>query len=80
VIVSVGQALPWLHVSTNATREKLWKLLNPAAPLTFGVDDACVDQTSSALRNGKEVVAKVVRGVDDGERVFFLDVCIRDVK
>jgi hypothetical protein len=77
VVVRVDEALPWIHVSTNITREVLWHLLSFA----FGVDyTVYVDQTSSALRNGKEVIVKVIRGVDNGERVFFLDVCIQDVK
>jgi hypothetical protein len=77
MVVRVDEALPWIHVSTNITREVLWHLLSFA----FGVDyTVYVDQTSSALRNGKEVIVKVIRGVDNGERVFFLDVCIQDVK
>jgi hypothetical protein len=81
VVVRVDNALPWIGVSTNITRERLWDLLNLDSRFAFGVDNIWyVDQVSSALSNGKEVVAEVVRGVDDGERVFFLDVCIRDVK
>jgi hypothetical protein len=81
VVVRVCNALPWIRVSTNITRERLWNLVDIDSEYVFGVSStAYVDQTSSALRNGKEVVAKAVRGVDDGKRVFFLDVCIRDVK
>jgi hypothetical protein len=76
VVVRVNKALPWIHVSTNITREACLD-----SPFAFGVDyTAYVDQTSSALRNGKEVIVKVICGVDNGERVFFLDVCIQDVQ
>jgi len=81
VVVRVCNALPWIRVSTNITRERLWNLVDMDSTYVFGWSSTeYVDQTSSALRNGKEVVAKAVRGVDDGKRVFFLDVCIRDVK
>jgi hypothetical protein len=81
VVVRVDNALPWIRVSTNITMEALWELLNSESPFAFWGDYIeYVDQASSALGNRKEVVAEVVRGVVDGERVFFLDVCIRDVK
>jgi hypothetical protein len=82
VIVRVNNGLPWIRVSTNITRERLWGLLNfDSRLLPFGTDHIWYfDQVSSALSNGKEVVAEGVRGVDDGKRVFFLDVCIRDVQ
>ena len=81
VVVRVDHDLPWMHISTNITRETLYELLSSNSPSAFGMDAfSYVDQISAALRNGKEVVAKAVRGVDDGKRVFFLDVCIRDVQ
>jgi hypothetical protein len=35
---------------------------------------------SQPLRDRKEVSATAMPGVKDGQRVFFLDICIRDSK
>jgi hypothetical protein len=82
VIVRVDDDPPWICVSTNITRERLWDLLDLDSRLSLGAKDyiCYFDQVSSALSNGKEVVAEVVPGVDGGKRVFFLDVCIRDAQ
>jgi hypothetical protein len=79
VIVKVYDLVqsPWVSVFTNTSKDDLLEkcpLIYPFAPRP------CVDQASASLGDGKEVLATMVRGMKDGKRACFVDVCIRDVK
>jgi hypothetical protein len=68
---------PWISIFTNTSRDDLmrqcgWPYINTRLA-------EYEDQASAPLGDGKEVLAMVVRGVKDGERVFYLDVSIRDI-
>lgn len=66
----------WISISTNTSRDDL--LMQNGSPYSYERLIEYEDQASAPLRDGKEVLATVMRGVKDGERVFYLDVSIRD--
>jgi hypothetical protein len=77
VVVNSVYHLPWISVKIDTTRVELKKFM-----VDYGMraNLPCIDQMSQPLRDGKEVSATVKPGVKVGRRVFFLDICIRDVR
>jgi hypothetical protein len=49
-------------------------------PVTQPRNSKALDRASKSLNGGKEAHASIVRGVERGKRVFFVDVCIRVIQ
>jgi hypothetical protein len=61
-------ATPYIHVAQD--------LIKDANDLPD--QELCFDHVSYIMQDSKVVMASVVRGVKDGNRVYFLDVCMQD--
>ena len=80
VIIRIIWVFPWISLLTNTTRHELNELFLEKSPFSsFMLRKTYVDRHSKPLQERKEVSATVVRGMKDGNRVLFLDTCIRDV-
>jgi hypothetical protein len=81
VVVGTEQGLPWVDILRQPTDKNLSKIIDSYRNLgepRRNITD--LDQISKRIYNARNVSASIVRGLQDGERVFFVDISIRDIR
>jgi hypothetical protein len=81
IVIGTEQGPPWVDILTQPTDTNLTRIINSYRNLEEPLRNITgLDQISKSIYNARNVSASIVRGFQDGERVFFLDISIRDTR